>query len=265
MPAPHPRTGSRPVPGRAAPHGTRELPAGGTRAARPPASAGRRSHRDYAQWRARQIAYGRWRPWGEAGTVREHVRALRRAGASDRAIARAASVSVATVHRLQHGGRPGAHAPRERVSAVLAGRLLAVTPATLAAAATRHDATGSRRRLRALTAMGHPGASLARYLNVPPATVWNLLSGRSATVSAELDAAIRALYERIWNLRPPERSGAERRAAAAARARAAARGWPTPAGLDDDRIDDPAFRPRSRWRPATGLGVADSPGRPGQR
>lgn len=234
-------------------------------AAPPRAAAGGRPHRDYARWRSRQIAYGRWHPWGDAATVLEHVRALKRAGATDRAIAHAASVSVATVHRLQHGHVPAGPAGRGRVSAVLSGRLLAVTPAALAAAATRRGATGSRRRLQALTAMGHPGASLARYLNVPPATVWNLQRGRSATVSPELDGAIRALYDRIWNLRPPERTGAERRAAAAARARAAAGGWPAPAGLDDDHIDDPAFRPRSRWRPAAGVGVANLPARPGHQ
>jgi hypothetical protein len=109
--------------------------------------------------------------------------------------------------------------------------------------------------------MGHPGVSLARHLDVPPATVWNLLRGSTVTVSPDLDAAVRALYERIWNLRPPERTGAERRAAAAARARAAANGWPAPMGLDDDRIDDPAAQPRSRWRPATGTGVAEPPAR----
>ena len=25
-----------------------------------------RSHREYARWRARQVAYGRWEPWAEA-------------------------------------------------------------------------------------------------------------------------------------------------------------------------------------------------------
>lgn len=60
--------------------------------------------------------------------------------------------------------------------------------------------------------MGHPGARLARCLGVPPATVWSLLRGATtATVSPDLDAAIRTLYERIWNLRSPEHTGAERR------------------------------------------------------
>src|ERR1022692_4344753 len=68
------------------------------------------AHREYVRWRAREIAYGRWNPWAAAAPVREHVRLLRRAGASDRAIAQAAGVSAMTVYRLRHGepakGRP---------------------------------------------------------------------------------------------------------------------------------------------------------------
>ena len=36
----------------------------------------------------------------------------------------------------------------------------------------------------------------------------------------------------------------------------AEQGWPAPMGLDDERIDDPGYRPRTRWRTATGTGVA---------
>ena len=68
---------------------------------------GPRLHRDYVRSRARQIAYGRWQPWAEtADPVREHVRRLRRAGASYRAVARAAGVSPMTVCRLW-ARRPG--------------------------------------------------------------------------------------------------------------------------------------------------------------
>ena len=29
-------------------------------------------------------------------------------------------------------------------------------------------------------------------------------------------------------------------------------GWQAPMGLDDEKIDDPAYRPRAQWHPATG-------------
>ncbi|MGH3224748.1 MAG: hypothetical protein ACRDPY_39735, partial [Streptosporangiaceae bacterium] len=44
---------------------------------------------------------------------------------------------------------------------------------------------------------------------------------------------------------------------AAARRRAAAGNWcAAAAALDDDLLDVPGYRPRSRWRPATGTGTA---------
>ncbi len=212
-------------------------------------------HRDYARWRARQIAYGRWQPWADAARVREHVRQLRRAGASHQAIARAAGVATMTVYRLQYDEPALNRSAPVVLRTQHAERLLAVTAAAIADATGRRDATGARRRLRALIAMGHPAASLARYLGTPPRTAWDLVRGRTITVTQDLHTAVCVLYEQMWDLRPPERTGAERRAAAAARTRAARNGWPAPMGLDDDQVDDPAYQPRAQWHPATGTGV----------
>jgi AraC-like DNA-binding protein len=215
---------------------------------------GPRMHRDYVRSRARQIAYGRWQPWaGTADPVRQHVRRLRRAGASYRAVAGAAGVSPMTVCRLCRGDPPCGRVTR--VHAAHARRLLAVTPRALRQVSARRDATGARRRLRALTAMGHPAVSLARRLDVPPSAVRAVIGGRAATVTAAMDVAVCELYEQIWDLRPFERTAAERRATAAARARAARHGWPPPMGLDDDRIDDPGYQPRTGWHPASGVGI----------
>ena len=220
------------------------------------------AHREYARWRARQMAYGRWEPWADAGPVREHVRVLRQAGASHEAIAQVAGVAAMTVHRLLHGEPARCRPVSGRIRAVHAERLLAVTGAAVRDAAARRDAAGARRRLRALTAMGHPAVSLARMLDVSPRVIWGIVRGTTATVSRDMHAEVSVLYERTWNLRPPERSGAERRAAGAARRRAAVQGWPAPMGLDDDQIDDPAYRPRAQWRPAIGTGGAQVPDRP---
>ena len=229
----------------------------GTRTSSVPSVAsltGRRLHRDYVRSRARQIAYGRWQPWAEtADPVREHVRRLRRAGASYRVVAQVAGVSPMTVCRLCGDDPPRGRVTR--VHAVHTRRLLAVTPGALRQAGARRDATGARRRLRALTAMGHPAVSLARRLDVPPSTVQAVIGGRAVTVTAAMHVAVCELYEQIWDLRPFERTPAERRAAAAARTRAARHGWPPPMGLDDDRIDDPGYQPRTRWHPLTGAGI----------
>jgi hypothetical protein len=230
---------------------------------------GPRMHRDYVRSRARQIAYGRWQPWAEtADPVRQHVRRLRRAGASYRAVARAAGVSPMTVCRLCRDEPPRTRVTR--VHAAHARRLLAVTPGALRQSSARRDATGARRRLRALTAVGHPAVSLARRLEVPPSAVRAVIGGRATTVTAAMHVAVCELYEQIWDLRPFERMPAERRAAAAARTRAARHGWPPPMGLDDDRIDDPGYQPRTGWHPATGVGISAhvvhrSPSRRGHR
>ena len=219
-----------------------------------------RSHREYARWRARQIAYGRWEPWADAAAARSHVRRLRTTGASYEALAVAAGVSPMTVHRLLHGKRrPGdrGRMGRQRlaqVSAEAAQRLLAVTPAMVEQVAARRDATGTRRRLQALIAVGYPPAALARWLGVAPRAVVRIVRGTTATVSPALHAAVCDLYDRQWDVAPPGQTLTERRAAAAARALAAGHGWPAPMGLDDSRIDDPAYRPRAHWRPAIGGG-----------
>jgi len=218
--------------------------------------------REYDRWRARQIAYGRWEPWADAAPVRAHIRELRQAGASYEAIARTAGVATMTVHRLLHGEHAKGRPAPVRIRAAQAERLLAVTTAMVQEAAPRQDAAGARRRLRALIAMGHPAVSLARMLDVSPRVVWGIVRGTTATVSRGMDAGVSVIYERTWCLRPPERDGAERRAAAAARRRAAACGWPAPMALDDERIDDLAYRPRARWRRASGTGTIRLPGWP---
>jgi hypothetical protein len=216
-----------------------------------------RSHRDYARRRARQIAYGTWEPWADAAPVRNHVQRLRVAGASYETIAAAAGVSPMTVHRLDCGqqhvpGRCAARRSSGRVRTAAAQRLLAVTPAMVEQRAVRRDATGTRRRLQALIAVGYPAASLAHRLELDPRRVKCVVRGTTVTVTSSMNAAVRALYDQLWDEYPPERTPTECKAAAAARALAAGNDWPTPAGLDDDRIDDPAYRPRTQWRPATG-------------
>lgn len=224
-------------------------------------SEGPRSRQNYARWRARQIAYGRWEPWAQAAPVRAHVQALQQGGASIRAIGRAAGVSPMTVHRLLRGEPARCPAAPHRMRAGEARRLLAVTPGAATRAAARRDAAGTRLRLRALTAVGYPAVSLAAHARVAPGTIRDLVSGHSRTVSLSLHAAVATLYDEMWDQPPPERTGAQRRAAAAARARAARNGWPPPMGLDDDQIDDPGYRPRTRWRPVTGGCAASLPAR----
>jgi hypothetical protein len=118
------------------------------------------------------------------------------------------------------------------------------------------DAGGTRLRLRALHVMGHGSARIARALGAREMTIRRLTRGDASTVSPQLRDAVTALYDTWWDKRAPERTRAERAAVTLARRRAAAGNWCAAAALDDDRLDTPGYRPRSRWRPATGTGVA---------
>jgi hypothetical protein len=120
----------------------------------------------------------------------------------------------------------------------------------------RLDAGGTRLRLRALHVMGHGSARIARALGVREMTIRRLARGDASSVSPRLRDAVTALYDAWWDKCAPERTRAERAAATLARRRAAAGNWCAAAALDDDRLDIPGYRPRSRWRPATGTGVA---------
>jgi hypothetical protein len=111
-------------------------------------------------------------------------------------------------------------------------------------------------RLRSLAAMGHDATRIARALGMTPRVVQRLLAGHTATVTPELRELACRLWDAWWDKTPPARTPAQRRAAATARNTAARNRWCQPAGLDEDRLDEPGYRPYSIWRPATGTGTA---------
>ena len=89
----------------------------------------------------------------------------------------------------------------------------------------RLDAGGTRLRLRALHVMGHGSARIARALGVREETIQRLVRGDARTISPPLRDAIADLYDTWWDKRAPERTRAERAAAARARRRASAGNW----------------------------------------
>jgi hypothetical protein len=166
-----------------------------------------------------------------------------------------------TVHRLLRGEPYRYRAAPHRIHAAEARRLLAVTTSAAQRVAARLDAVGARRRLRALTAIGYPAVSLAARLGVAPSTIRDLISGHTRTVTTALDRAVTILYDELWDQPPAENTGAQRRAVTAARARAARNGWPPPMGLVDAQIDNPGYRPRTRWRPTASACIGPRPTR----
>jgi hypothetical protein len=130
-------------------------------------------------------------------------------------------------------------------------------------AAARIDANGTVWRLRSLVAMGHDSARIAGALDVSPGLVRRVVRGQARTITAEFRAACQ-LWDAWWDKTPLTRTPAQRAAAARALRQAARRDWPAAAGLEEDLLDAPGYRPWCRYRPATGTGTAPDfpPARP---
>ncbi|WP_236832573.1 helix-turn-helix domain containing protein [Blastococcus sp. KM273128] len=193
-------------------------------------AAGRAAHR--AQ------TFGRWRPFVDAAPVREHIRALRAAGIGVEQIALLADISTSHVRELADIGRDGN--PRiRRVRPETAQRLLRIRVDLANRAARSHvTATGTRRRLQALIAVGWPHDELAARLGRSSASLHRSMLSDSVTAQTAQDVS--ALYERLWNLLPPQSTDDQRAAADSARAFAAERGWLPPLAWDDvDTDSDP--------------------------
>ena len=180
------------------------------------------------------------------GELQDQLRRLRAEGGTYRSIAAAAGLAPATVHDLATG--------RRNLTPSTTRALRRVSSGTLRRA--RVDAGGTRLRLRALHVMGHGSARIARALDTRETAVRQLVRGDAPIVSSALRDAVTDLYDAWWDKRAPERTSAERAAATAARRRAIAGNWCAGAGLDDDLLDTPGYKPKSNWKPATGTGIA---------
>lgn len=202
----------------------------------------RKASSAYTANRTRQIAYGRWEPFVDAAPVRAHVETLRAAGIGWKRVAALAGVTPSVVEKLVYGSPRQRTGPSKRVRPETAAKLLAVTAdlASLGGAA-KVDATGTRRRLQALVALGWSGSKLAYRLGMEPTNFSSLL--QRDLVHADTARAVRDLYDRLWNITPPQAEWRDKIAANRARGYAAERGWAPPMAWDDDTIDDPAAAP----------------------
>jgi hypothetical protein len=172
------------------------------------------------------------------------VSRLHQDGGTSRAIL--PGLAPATIHDLASG--------RGRLTRVAAAATL-VVPAD-AVPPARLDAGGTRLRLRALHVMGHNCVRIARALDVGETAIRELVRGDARALGPDLRDAVADLYDAWWDKRAPARTPFERGAATLARRRAIAGNWCAGAGLDDDQLDVPGYRPRQGWKPATGTGIA---------
>lgn len=150
-----------------------------------------------------------------------HVARLREAGMGVREIATAAGVTrqtIARIHDRTRGIRPET-----------AQRILAVQYDPF-----RVDATGSRRRVQALAALGWTRDHIATAGGLNEHGIGDVMSGKVTVVYRTTARGIRQAYDALSMRRGPS---------VRARNRAAAAGWPPPLAWDDESIDDPTARP----------------------
>lgn len=101
------------------------------------------------------------------------------------------------------------------------------------------DGTGTRRRIRALYALGWTGSVIARELGVTVGALFDLRVREGRPVYAYTAERMAVVYDRLSATIPPENVYARR-----ARALAQRNGYVPPLAWDDDEIDNPDARPR---------------------
>lgn len=210
------------------------------------------ANRAYQRRQRRLKAYGRWAPLVDAEPVRRHVRELQAAGIGIRRIAELSGIGPRSIGHLLYGRPADGLAPAKRVKPTTAAAILAVRPSLEAYAPhAKVDATGTRRRIEALCAVGWSIARQARELGMDDSTVYRFLQTKG--VEAVSAIAVRDLYERLWDQPPPEETKGDRIASGHARGNARRRGWAPPMAWDDESIDDPSASPEGAgYKPARG-------------
>lgn len=109
------------------------------------------------------------------------------------------------------------------------------------------DATGSTRRLQALSCIGHSYTAICEAAATCPNRVISIANGRQPTIRRELAARITAAYQQLAPNPAPKNKHTTR-----TRNVAHAKGWRDPQWWEDyGHIDDPAFDPNK---------VPDEPG-----
>lgn len=193
--------------------------------------------------RNRAQLYGRYAALVDAEPVRAHVRMLGQHGVGLNTISGRSGVGGGVICGLMYG-RPRADGtrrpPTRRCTPKVRDRIMSVTVEDLAPSALV-DATGMTRRLQALVCLGWSQSELARRLGMAPPNFAKVIHGARATAGTV--RAVAALYDEMWDQRPPTGSGRQRSACDRAIRHAARQGWLPPLTWDDDSIDDPNHVP----------------------
>lgn len=190
----------------------------------------------HTAWRARDtrirkaIAYGRYvSPLIDATESRTHILHLRSAGLASGAIAHASGVDATTILKIADGRS-------QQVIRSTAAKILTVErDSDKYRPKSWYPATGSRRRLQALVARGWSLSALGREAGLSPQRIQQIINATRITVGVH--RRIAALYDELWNERPPLTTTSDKGSYTKALNMARRRGWAPPAAWDDIDTD----------------------------
>ncbi|WP_416477068.1 hypothetical protein [Streptomyces sp. LKA04] len=127
---------------------------------------------------------------------------------------------------------------RTEINRTTQDKILAVPPGAEPSAGMYIDATGPRRRLQALSALGYSGRHIADRIGTSEVRIHKIANGSQPTVRYGLVRRIKHLYDELSQTPAP---------AGRSRTRvirhAHSNGWAPPVAWDDDTIDDPKAHP----------------------
>lgn len=204
-------------------HGTNNMYTNGRCRCVPCKAARARWQKHYLLRRARGVSH-----LIDAAPVHAHIEMLRAANISDAGITQAMGWRSRNSLRILMD--------RRKVQRQTAARVLALTVEDCRRPMAYIDATGARRRLQALAAIGWPHREIADRLGGDFSNVRNLQSGATPKIRQVTADKVRDLYDELWN-----QPGPSKRAATIARGK----GWAVPLAWDDDEIDDPQATPHA--------------------
>jgi DNA-binding NarL/FixJ family response regulator len=169
--------------------------------------------------------------------ARVHTERLTARGWTHQQIAAAAGIGEVTVTDLL--SKRTRKSQRSTVAAILRIELNRKPPVPRGMV----DATGTRRRLRALMVLGHPVADVARRVGVGVSSLQQTADGRWSTIRASTASKVARVYRELSLVTAPPSRFSEQ-----ARNEAMAQGWYGPMAWAD--IDDPACEPEPSGPPA---------------
>lgn len=174
-----------------------------------------------------------------AEPARRHVRDLMAGGMGWKKIATTAGIPMNTMSGLLYGNGPiDPRPPRKQISRMLEAKILSVEldPTTV-------SAVGTVRRVQALSAAGWSISRVAKRLSMYPSNLGRIMRNPHKSIRVETAKKIEAVFDELWDKRPPAANAIEAARVRRVRLDAAAKGWVPAAAWDD--IDDLQEEPKA--------------------